>query len=203
MQNKSFDMPLVQSLPVEAASPSLQDNTADIDRLKLALLPALQAAGLEDRECVVPFGALPGVAAGFRTAGFQGSTIVNLLPGRVEIVDFVSDKDHHILAMALDLGTTHLEANLLDLRTGKSLALGHALNRQVHYGSDILSRIHFAVRSGKGKKLDQQGLLELQQEVICSINELASELAEKAGVVQEEIRALSVSGNTTMEDLSG
>ena len=201
MQNKPFDMPLVQSLPVEAALPSLQDNTADIDRLKLALRPALQAAGLADRECVVPFGALPRVAAGFRVADFQGSAVVNLFPGRVEIVDFIPDSDHQVLAMALDLGTTHLEANLLDLRTGKSLALGHAVNRQVHFGADILSRIHFAVRSGKDKQLDQQGLFELQQEVIRSVNELAGGLAEKAGVVQEDIRALSVSGNTTMVHL--
>ena len=119
-----FDMPLVQSLPVEAVPPSLQDNTADIDRLKLALLPVLQKVGLEGRQCVVPFAALTRVAAGFRAAGFRGSVVVNLLPGRVEVVDFIPDMDHHALAMALDLGTTHLEANLLDLRTGKSLAWG-------------------------------------------------------------------------------
>ena len=78
---------------------------------------------------------------------------------------------------------------------------GHAVNRQIHYGTDILSRIHFAVRSGKGQKLDQQGLLVLQQEVIRSVNELAGELAGKAGVAPKDIRALSVSGNTTMVHL--
>lgn len=201
MQNKPFDIPLVQSLPVEAAPPSLQDNTADIDRLKLVLAPALHKVGLVDRECVVPFAALSGVAAGFRAAGFRGSAVVNLLPGRVEVVDFVPDKEYHVLAIALDLGTTHLEANLLDLRTGKTLASGHAVNRQIHFGTDILSRIHFAVRSGKGQKPDLPGLYELQREVIRSVNELAGELAEKNGVAPEDIRGLSVSGNTTMVHL--
>jgi len=201
MQNKPFDMPLVQSLTVVASPPSLQDNTADVDRLKLALTFVLQGAGLESGECVVPFAALSRVADGFRAAGFQGAAVVNLLPGSVEIVDFVPEKDHHALAMALDLGTTHLEANLLDLQTGKTVAGGHTVNRQIQFGTDILSRIHFAVRSEKGQKLDQQGLLELQQEVVCSVNELAGELAKKAGVSQKDIRGLSVSGNTTMVHL--
>ena len=71
MQNKPFDMPLVQSLPLEATPPSLQDNTADIDRLKLVLVPVLQKAGLVGRECIVPFAALPRVAAGFRSGRFS------------------------------------------------------------------------------------------------------------------------------------
>lgn len=201
MQNNPIDLPLVQCLPVEAQPPSLQDNTADIDRLKLALLPVLRKKEMEDRECVVPFGALPGVASGFRAAGFRGAAVVNLLPGRVEIVDFVPDTKQHLPAMALDLGTTHLEATLLDLRTGKVLAKSHTVNRQIHFGADILSRIHFAVRPGRGMEPDQPGLHTLQQEVIGAINGLAGELAGKAGVEPEGIRALSVSGNTTMVHL--
>lgn len=201
MQNNPIDLPLVQCLPVEAQPPSLQDNTADIDRLKLALVPVLRKKGIEDRGCVVPFGALPGVAAGFRAAGFRGAAVVNLLPGRVEIVDFVPDTKQQLPAMALDLGTTHLEATLLDLRTGKVLASAHAVNRQIHFGADILSRIHFAVRPGRGLEPDQHGLHTLQQEVIGAINALAGELAGKAGIEPEGIRALSVSGNTTMVHL--
>jgi uncharacterized 2Fe-2S/4Fe-4S cluster protein (DUF4445 family) len=201
MQKEPFEMPLVQCLPVDAPLPSLQDNTADVDRLKLALLPALQKVGLEGREPIVPFGVLSRVASGFRAAGFRGSAVVNLFPGRVEVVDFVPGKKQHLPAMALDLGTTHLEATLLDLQTGKSLANGHTVNRQIHFGTDILSRIHFAVRSGRGRELDQHGLHELQQEVMRSVNELVGEMAEKAGVEPEDIRALSVSGNTTMVHL--
>lgn len=195
---RPVDLPLVQCLPVEAQPPSIQDNTADVDRLKLALLPILRKAGMEGRECVVPLGALAGVAAGFRAAGFRGAAVVNLLPGRVEVVDFVADNRQALPAMALDLGTTHLEASLLDLRTGRELATGHTVNRQIQFGADILSRIHFAAR---GREPDQHGLHILQQEVVRSVNELVAELAGKAGVEPENIRALSVSGNTTMVHL--
>lgn len=196
------DFPLVVSLPVQAAQPSLRDNTADIDRLKAALAPALTGMGLADRECVVPFRALAGVAAGFRNCGFHGCALVNLLPGRAEIVDFVPGGDIPVPAMALDLGTTHLEASLLDLRTGEPLASGQALNGQVEVGPDILSRIHFAVKPAKkGREIDHQGLLELQGRVMASVNGLTMELAEKAGIGREDVRALCVSGNTAMVHL--
>jgi hypothetical protein len=114
MENKLLDMPLVQCLQVEAQSPSLQDNTADIDRLKQALQPVLEEFGLADRECKVPFSCLSRVAAGFRRCDFRGGAVVSLIPGVVEIIDFVSDSSAPLFAMALDLGTTHLEATVLD-----------------------------------------------------------------------------------------
>jgi len=193
--------PLVWSLPVTSSAPSLGDNTADIDRLKQALIPELQKKGLADRACVVPFGAVAGIADRFRSAGFNGRAVVSLLPGRVEITDFLLPDAQGPLAMALDLGTTHLEASLLDLQTGKTIAVGNTVNRQVVFGADILSRIHFAGNSGGKGEFDQGGLRQLQQEVINSVNELVGELAEKAEVKQEDLRALSVSGNTTMVHL--
>ncbi len=201
MAKKQPGLPLVNFLPLQAAQPSLGDNTADVDRLKLSLQPDLHRMGLHGLECVVPFSALSRVAEGFRAAGFRGDAVVNLLPGCVEIVDFMPGTGKHPLGMALDLGTTHLEATLLDLQTGNALITGHALNRQVDFGPDILSRIHFAVRAGKTVAPDRSGLDALRHEVVRTINELAGDLAGKAGVETGDIRAMSVSGNTTMTHL--
>ncbi len=43
--------------------------------------------------------------------------------------------------IAIDLGTTTLAAQLLDLRTAEVLAVRTALNAQARYGSDVMSRI--------------------------------------------------------------
>ena len=163
MVNISTDTPLVQCLEVRAEAPSLQDNTADIDRLKLALQAVLIESGQEHLECKVPFKALPKVAEMFRNCNFQGGAIVNFHPGVAEIVDFVPDVTGQVLAIALDLGTTHLEATLLNLADGESLATSHTLNRQVGTGPDILSRIHHAVRVVRGKEMDFSGLEELSR----------------------------------------
>jgi uncharacterized 2Fe-2S/4Fe-4S cluster protein (DUF4445 family) len=95
--------------------------------------------------------------------------------------------------MALDLGTTHLEAALINLVDGSLLARANLENRQIQYGADILTRIHFA---GKGS-----GLEVLQSEIIATINQLAEDMAEQAEVQPTDIRAISVSGNTTMVHL--
>ena len=47
--------------------------------------------------------------------------------------------------VAVDLGTTTIVAQLLDLQTGHVLAVESALNAQARHGADIMSRIEFAL----------------------------------------------------------
>ncbi|HTL57695.1 MAG TPA: ASKHA domain-containing protein [Candidatus Limnocylindrales bacterium] len=49
------------------------------------------------------------------------------------------------LGVAIDLGTTTLVAQLLDLSTGAVLAVRTALNAQAKHGADVMSRVEFAV----------------------------------------------------------
>ncbi|MGA2963570.1 MAG: ASKHA domain-containing protein, partial [Candidatus Korobacteraceae bacterium] len=51
------------------------------------------------------------------------------------------------LAMAIDLGTTTIVAQLLDLESGKLLGLRSALNPQAAHGADLISRVRFALDS--------------------------------------------------------
>ena len=48
------------------------------------------------------------------------------------------------LGVAVDLGTTTIVAQLLDLQTGHVLAVRTALNAQARHGADIMSRVEFA-----------------------------------------------------------
>jgi uncharacterized 2Fe-2S/4Fe-4S cluster protein (DUF4445 family) len=179
--------PMVQLVELQTAPPSLRDNTADLDRLLRALASRLAA------EPRVPLARLALVATRFRRAGFQGVAVLNDLPGGMEVVDFLPERPPLLPVMALDLGTTHLEASLLDALSGKILTKDTAENPQIRHGADILARIHHAARG--------EGLTELHREVIDGINGLTRELAAQAGVAAAEVRALSVAGNTTMMHL--
>ena len=176
---------LVRAIAVEAPLPSLGDNTGDLDRLKKALVPQLAGA-----MPVVPYQRLRKVAGRFRAAGFTGAAIVNDMAGTPVLVDFLPQPVPVLAGMALDLGTTHLEATLLDLSTGATLARADLENGQIRYGADILTRIHHAA--------GVEGLAELHRAIIGSVNQLAVELAGVSGLAVAEIRALSVSGNTSM-----
>ena len=70
--------------------------------------------------------------------------------------------------IAIDLGTTTLAAQLLDLRTGRVLAVRTSLNAQARYGADIMSRVEFAVLN--------QGQPILERVIREQISQLVGEL---------------------------
>jgi uncharacterized 2Fe-2S/4Fe-4S cluster protein (DUF4445 family) len=159
--NRKKSMPsLVQLITVDCPKPSLQDNTGDIDRLKKNVM------GKCGGSLVVPYGAMVRIAKSCRQADFAGFAVVNDCNSHFELVDFLATKPAILPAVALDLGTTHLEASLLDLFTGDVVAQATIANGQIEYGTDILSRIHFAATAG--------GLQILQQAVVAGINTLFS-----------------------------
>ncbi len=173
--------PLVEAVRVDAPPPSLADNTADADRLRRAL-PATGAVSL-------PFSRLAAVSAAFRKAGFAGWAVANHLERHSEVVDFVPSEPR-LPVMAVDLGTTHLAAELIDCRTGGLLARAGRPNSQIRFGADILARIHHGNTAA--------GRAELQEAACADIQALAADLASAAGCAARDIRALAVAGNTTM-----
>jgi uncharacterized 2Fe-2S/4Fe-4S cluster protein (DUF4445 family) len=56
------------------------------------------------------------------------------------------------LGVAVDLGTTTVVAQLLDLATGRVLAVRAELNAQARHGADIMSRVEFAV-AGRAERV--------------------------------------------------
>jgi uncharacterized 2Fe-2S/4Fe-4S cluster protein (DUF4445 family) len=57
------------------------------------------------------------------------------------------------LGIAVDVGTTTIVAQLLDLRSGTVLSVRTALNPQARYGADIMSRVSAAVLDGAHHRL--------------------------------------------------
>ena len=187
MSGKQKSTPLVQLVEVRCEPPSLQDNSGDIDRLRRNVT---EKCG---RPVQVPFGRLAAVASAFRHAAFQGLAVINDMDDNLVLVDFLVSRPASLPAMALDLGTTHLEASLVDLLTGKELARSDTPNGQIELGADILSRIHHCA--------SKEGQQQLQQAVVDSIMTLASQLTAQLEMSTKDIRALTVSGNTTMVHL--
>jgi uncharacterized 2Fe-2S/4Fe-4S cluster protein (DUF4445 family) len=94
------------------------------------------------------------------------------------------------LGVAVDLGTTTLVAQLLDLATGRVLAVSTALNAQARYGADVMSRLHFAVLEG--------GQHQLETLIRQQIGALIEQLLFSAGKHGAEIADIVVVGNTVM-----
>ncbi|MDR2632760.1 MAG: ASKHA domain-containing protein [Treponema sp.] len=99
-----------------------------------------------------------------------------------------------LYGLAVDIGTTTLVANLVDMVNGKSLASVSALNPQANYAQDVLGRIHFA---SKG-----DGLSVLYGAFIDKLNQMIGELTRKANISPAHIYEVVYSGNTTMLHLA-
>jgi uncharacterized 2Fe-2S/4Fe-4S cluster protein (DUF4445 family) len=97
------------------------------------------------------------------------------------------------LGIAVDLGTTTIVAQLLDLRTGHVLAVRTALNAQAKHGADILSRIEFAVHGG--------GQAALEKLIREQIDRLIVELLSGAGWKPAPLKDIVLVGNTIMHHL--
>lgn len=97
------------------------------------------------------------------------------------------------LGIAIDLGTTTIVAQLVDLQTGHVLAVRSALNAQAKTGADIMSRVEAAVaRGGQGT---------LQNLVRKQIGRLTQELVAAASGAHREIESVLLVGNTVMHHL--
>ena len=93
--------------------------------------------------------------------------------------------------IAVDIGTTTVAAYLYDFDKGECVAVESAINPQVTFGVDVISRIKYC-RDQEG------GVHELAASIRNCINTLSVTLCEKQGIEPEQITQMSVTGNTTM-----
>ena len=90
-------------------------------------------------------------------------------------------------AIAIDLGTTTLAAQMIDRSTGAVVAVETALNPQVVHGADVMNRMQFAM-SGGGARL--AGLIRE------ALGRMIAALPRR-----ESVRAVMLAGNTVMHHL--
>ena len=97
------------------------------------------------------------------------------------------------LGVAVDLGTTTLVTQLLDLTTGRVLAVRTALNSQARFGADVMSRVDYGAAKG--------GEQQLRDLIRQQIGSLIEQLVFSAQVPEGEITDVVVVGNTVMHHL--
>lgn len=99
-----------------------------------------------------------------------------------------------IYGLAIDVGTTTLASQIIDLETGERIATLAGKNPQASFGDDVISRIDYTMKN-------KNGLRELQDIVIKEINADLTKIAEKKGEILENIYEAVVVGNPTMRNI--
>jgi len=91
------------------------------------------------------------------------------------------------MGIAIDLGTTTIAAQMIDMATGSVLGVETALNPQAAFGSDVMSRIHAALQGADLTTVVRNALRQM--------------IAKLAGGRKEEITEVVLVGNTVMHHL--
>ncbi|WP_413837898.1 ASKHA domain-containing protein, partial [Desulfobacula sp.] len=114
--------------------------------------------------------------------------------GKNEIVNIEPfDTSARNFAIAMDIGTTTVYGQALDLHTGEVLSEHGEFNSQISYGEDVISRIIFAEKDG--------GLEILHQKVTENINAIIEKILKKAKIGRHEVTTITLAGNSTMTQL--
>ncbi|GAH63922.1 unnamed protein product, partial [marine sediment metagenome] len=166
----------------QLSEPTISDQRADWNRL---------AEYLEISEPAPVRAELPllqEVSERLREWKFQGEAV---LVGNTVIALDPPGSARGMLGVALDIGTTTLAAGLVDLGTGKVVALDAELNPQIAFGADVISRIVYMRDSPEKRE-------KLQKELIKGLNQLLLRMCRLAGRERERIFEATVVGNTTM-----
>ena len=181
----SFD-PLVKKVYLELPVPTLEDNISDIDRITRELQ---KISSYEKYEISLP--CLQNLTEKLRahrwkvTVTFARHNSV----GRILQIESGDTSDKHY-GLAVDVGTTTVVVQLINLKTGKVVGVKGSHNLQARYGEDVISRMIFACVRGS--------LEPVHQAVITNINSLAHALAEENHISLQDITSIVAAGNTIM-----
>jgi uncharacterized 2Fe-2S/4Fe-4S cluster protein (DUF4445 family) len=97
-----------------------------------------------------------------------------------------------LYGLAVDLGTTTVVADFVDLETGRSVHRVGIENPQRFGGSDVMNRVSYDTGPNRG---------ELQQAVVTALNRELRRAAREHGIVRQAVYEIVVAGNTTMRDI--
>lgn len=183
--------PLGRIVQLTLSPPDLQDNIDDANRLLLALKKEIGCS-----DCTVPLTVLRKLPEALRADNFKVSVVMLEVNGRVEVL--AVEPGHSRLplyGLAVDIGTTTVAAYLIDMIEGRIVATAGTHNSQAKFGDDVISRMIHATE-------ERNGLQELHNAIIDTVNSLISTLLDKnSQVCEDDIRVVLTAGNTTMAHL--
>ncbi len=194
--------PALRKNYVEMEPPTTQDNRSDLSRLLQTMKKAqgLESISVDARLLKsLPFvlreanwkvtatlveTRVESQLGDYQRRGSRRPKLINLEAGDTA-------KEHYSIVM--DIGTTSVWGQLLDLNHRVTLAESSDYNGQIQFGDDVISRIVFSQKP--------EGLARLQESVVKTMNGVIRELIGQSGVNLSRVSHMTAAGNTTMTHL--
>jgi uncharacterized 2Fe-2S/4Fe-4S cluster protein (DUF4445 family) len=178
--------PVVRLHTVDVTPPDLATPTGDLGRLFDALRREWDLDGLRADLAVIRELQPTLERGGYRVtvAVHGGRDVIAIWPGFHD----------RAFGVAIDVGSTTIAGHLADLTDGSILASAGAMNPQIRFGEDLMSRVSYVM-------LHEGGAAELTTAVRKALDGLLATLANRVGIKRAEILELAIVGNPIMHHL--
>lgn len=175
--------PLARKVFVEVKPPSLENPQSDSE----ALISSLGKQRLR-----LEYEVLKSLPVVLRNAGWKVTATLWREDKIIKVEGGDTSSENY--GLAIDIGTTKVVLQLVDLSKYKTLAILSTENPQVVYGDDIISRIHAAVQ-------DRRNLEDMRRLMARAINNLIKVAKTNSGISEHRISSAVVVGNTAMHHI--
>jgi uncharacterized 2Fe-2S/4Fe-4S cluster protein (DUF4445 family) len=187
-EEKEFQIqPPVIAIEVSLEQPKLDDLIADDERI----IRSVSKAGFTALH--IPTRCSRTLGTTLRENHWHGKVVLEQRNKDSEFITFLPVKQR-LIGFAADIGTTKLATYLVDLETGKTLTKCGAMNPQIAYGEDVISRIAFCNREKDGRKI-------LQQKLVQCLNQNIRKMCKEHEIKHDAIVSAVLVGNTVMHHL--
>ena len=192
LKEQGLFIPPIEKRYLELPEPTTEDNMADTTRLVNFL-----KATYDEHRLVVDLPVIrkiPDVmrAEDFKVTATLARSVINGQKTRIINVQ-AGDTSARNYAIAMDIGTTTVYGQLIDLLNGEVLSEYGDFNGQISYGEDVISRIMFAEKG--------DGLQTIHDVVVGTMNKVIGKIVKAAAVDPNDISTITIAGNTTMTQL--
>lgn len=180
--------PAVRLHYVEVAEPDMHHPSGDLERV-LAALQAQWEITIDGSS--VSSALLADLQTTLRAGTWKITCAVRNQRDLVAVWPGFQDR---LFGFAVDVGSTTISAHLTDLRSGEVVETAGAMNPQIRFGEDLMSRVSYVMMNPGGDK-------ELTQLVRESVDALMAETCAAAQVRPDEVLEVVMVGNPVMHHL--
>ncbi|MGI9461416.1 MAG: ASKHA domain-containing protein [Alphaproteobacteria bacterium] len=184
--------PNVKLYSIKVAEPDMHKPSGDSERVITALCEQHQFV---EKNLHIHVAILPTIQAELRRGKWQATAMVrngNEVAGLWGISEDSEVKT--IYGLAIDLGSTTMSLHLTNLFTAEVVSSVGAMNPQIRFGEDLMSRVSYVMMNKDGDK-------EMTEAVRFALNDLAVRACKEIKLDPMLVVAISVVGNPVMHHL--
>lgn len=177
---------------VVSVNPAVKKYNLQIKKPEISSPDSLQdlfTLHFKDRNLSIPLSLLKDLGETLEQGKFN-VTVVVYKDNEILNIEPYNTLEHNF-GIAIDIGTTTVVVELVDLNTGEIVDTLTVMNSQVKYGADVVSRIGFAFS-------DPKNLDELRRSILETLNKMIKQILSKNKIDSSYVYEIVAAGNTSM-----